>query len=82
MDQQDGYWGTLPSVIMLEIFSYLEHKDRINASMVSVKIPAACYFIAFRHTLSLYQNKHIAYHLRSYLHTYVHFIFFFLHSGL
>ncbi|XP_015119600.1 F-box only protein 33 [Diachasma alloeum] len=27
-------WDTLPSVIMLEIFSYLKHKDRVNASGV------------------------------------------------
>ncbi|XP_011313575.1 F-box only protein 33 [Fopius arisanus] len=27
-------WDSLPSVIMLEIFSYLKHKDRINASGV------------------------------------------------
>lgn len=38
MAQQDNgpCWDSLPSVIMLEIFSYLEHKDRINASGVSI----------------------------------------------
>ncbi|KAH0551261.1 F-box only protein 33 [Cotesia glomerata] len=47
MDQQDGYWGTLPSVIMLEIFSYLEHKDRINASMVCKNWRQALFHPAF-----------------------------------
>ncbi|XP_057331551.1 F-box only protein 33 [Microplitis mediator] len=49
MEQQDNgyYWNTLPSVIMLEIFSYLEHKDRINASMVCKNWRQALFHPAF-----------------------------------
>jgi len=32
MATEDGCWERLPSVILLEIFSYLPHKDKIQAS--------------------------------------------------
>ncbi|KAK0097154.1 hypothetical protein PV326_003091 [Microctonus aethiopoides] len=70
MAQQDNgpCWDSLPSVIMLEIFSYLEHKDRINASGVCKNWRQALFHPSFWKEItfvfddakSLHWSRHLA----------------------